>query len=196
MEDSEYYRENPPLGNSGESHSSAKAHSSSDAGPGMSTLNLYATLGLSPEDVDALAQIPENEISVETLPFLIMQLKTKRAKQEEQGEASPPRVRHQEDTGSKGHSRQDSPAAVGPRRSNSHGDTDYRRGEGYRRPERTEGRRDSRHTRPSREKPSDSLPRFPLSYQVDDFHGVTPKVFPHTCSLCNSMSNSSKVSVV
>ncbi|KAF5909544.1 matrin-3-like, partial [Clarias magur] len=45
----------------------------------MSAQNVYSALGLSPEDVEALAQIPENEISVETLPYLIMQLKAKRA---------------------------------------------------------------------------------------------------------------------
>ncbi|XP_067085393.1 matrin-3-like [Osmerus mordax] len=48
----------------------------------MSTMNLYATLGLLPEDMDALAQMPESEISVETLPALIMQLKAKRAQEE------------------------------------------------------------------------------------------------------------------
>ncbi|KAL0192026.1 hypothetical protein M9458_010322, partial [Cirrhinus mrigala] len=48
----------------------------------ISAQSLYATLGLSSEDVDALAQIPESEISVETLPYLIMQLKAKRANKE------------------------------------------------------------------------------------------------------------------
>lgn len=43
-----------------------------------STSSLFAELGLAPEDVDALAQIPENEISIETLPYLIMQLKAKK----------------------------------------------------------------------------------------------------------------------
>ncbi|KAK3508630.1 hypothetical protein QTP70_000919 [Hemibagrus guttatus] len=50
----------------------------SDAAP-MSAQSVYSALGLSSEDVEALAQIPENEISVETLPYLIMQLKAKRA---------------------------------------------------------------------------------------------------------------------
>ncbi|XP_041750227.1 matrin-3 isoform X1 [Coregonus clupeaformis] len=172
----------------------SEGHSSAHQGSGdgvMSTMNLYATLGLSPEDVDALAQIPENEISVETLPYLIMQLKAKRAKQEGQGEASPKRDSQQEDTDDGDRSKQDSPPAVPPQ-SNSHCDTDYRRVEIHSRPERTEARRNSRHTRSSRGKISDSQQKFPFSYQVDDFHGVVPKIYPHTCSLCFCMLNSSK----
>ncbi|XP_046695149.1 uncharacterized protein zgc:152816 isoform X1 [Silurus meridionalis] len=55
---------------------------SSDSAPESAPINtqsLYSALGLSSEDIEALAQIPENEISVETLPYLIMQLKAKRA---------------------------------------------------------------------------------------------------------------------
>ncbi|XP_055799449.1 matrin-3-like isoform X1 [Salvelinus fontinalis] len=172
----------------------SEGHSSAHKGSGdgaTSTMNLYATLGLSPEDVDALAQIPENEISVETLPYLIMKLKANRAKQEEQGQASPKGDSCQEDTDDGDLSKQDSPPAV-PRKSNSHCDTDYRRAEIHSRPERTEGRRGSRHTRPSMEKPSDSQQKIPFSYQLDDFHGVVPKVYPHTCSLCLCMLNSNK----
>ncbi|XP_064879604.1 matrin-3-like [Oncorhynchus nerka] len=172
----------------------SEGHSSAHQGSGdgaTSTMNLYATLGLSPEDVDALAQIPENEISVETLPYLIMKLKASRAKQEEQGQASPKGDSCQEDTDDGDLSKQDSPPAV-PRRSNSHCDTDYTREEIHSRPERTEARRGSRHTRPSMEKPSDSQQKIPFSYQVDDFHGVVPKVYPHTCSLCLCMLNSNK----
>ncbi|XP_036436521.1 uncharacterized protein zgc:152816 [Colossoma macropomum] len=53
-----------------------------DAATAMNAQSLYAALGLSPEDVEALAKIPENEISVETLPYLIMQLKAKRAEKQ------------------------------------------------------------------------------------------------------------------
>lgn len=42
------------------------------------TMKLFASLGLSPTDLDALAQIPEENISVETLPHLIMQLKNRK----------------------------------------------------------------------------------------------------------------------
>ncbi|KAM9701208.1 LOW QUALITY PROTEIN: matrin-3-like [Menidia menidia] len=44
-----------------------------------STMKLFASLGLSPSDLDALAQIPEDEISVETLPRILLQLKSRKA---------------------------------------------------------------------------------------------------------------------
>ncbi|CAL8262503.1 unnamed protein product [Lota lota] len=43
-----------------------------------STMKLFASLGLSPADLDALAQIPEENISVETLPHILMQLKSRK----------------------------------------------------------------------------------------------------------------------
>ncbi|XP_057705580.1 matrin-3 isoform X3 [Corythoichthys intestinalis] len=43
------------------------------------TMKLFASLGLSPSDLDALAQIPEEDISVETLPQILMQLKSHKA---------------------------------------------------------------------------------------------------------------------
>ena len=42
------------------------------------TMKLFASLGLSPADLDALAQIPEEDISVETLPDILMQLKRRK----------------------------------------------------------------------------------------------------------------------
>ncbi|KAJ7996261.1 hypothetical protein DPEC_G00235260 [Dallia pectoralis] len=162
---------------------------------GMSTKCLYATLGLAPEDVDALAQIPENEISVETLPYLIMQLKAKREKQAEKVEASMIDEQQEDVTDVREASVedstcQDSPPAV-RHRSNSHGDTVNQKVEIHNRPERQmEPRRDSRSTRPPKEKLSDSQSEFPFSYQVNDFHGFVPKVFPHKCSLCSSMLSS------
>ncbi|KAG7464976.1 hypothetical protein MATL_G00171330 [Megalops atlanticus] len=42
------------------------------------SMKLFASLGLSPTDIDALAQIPEESISIETLPQLIMQLKNRK----------------------------------------------------------------------------------------------------------------------
>ncbi|XP_076021884.1 matrin 3-like 1.2 [Genypterus blacodes] len=43
------------------------------------TMKLFTSLGLSPSDLDALAQIPEENISVETLPHILMQLKSHKA---------------------------------------------------------------------------------------------------------------------
>uniref|UniRef100_A0A8C3A2F0 Matrin 3-like 1.1 n=1 Tax=Cyclopterus lumpus TaxID=8103 RepID=A0A8C3A2F0_CYCLU len=42
------------------------------------TMKLFASLGLSPSDLDALAEIPEEDISVETLPRILMQLKSRK----------------------------------------------------------------------------------------------------------------------
>lgn len=42
------------------------------------TMKLFASLGLSPSDLDALAEIPEEDISVETLPHILMQLKNRK----------------------------------------------------------------------------------------------------------------------
>ncbi|KAL0993979.1 hypothetical protein UPYG_G00116350 [Umbra pygmaea] len=161
----------------------------------MNTSDLYSTLGLAPEDVDALAQIPENEISVETLPHLIMELKAKRAKQEEQGEAPPKKDEQQVDTDvgdprGEDISQQDSPPTV-PRGANSRGDTDRRKVEIHSRPERRTGpRRDSLTTKPSKDDLYDSQSRIPLSNQMNDFHGFEPNIFPHKCSLCVCMLNS------
>ncbi|XP_060784014.1 matrin-3-like [Neoarius graeffei] len=47
--------------------------------PLSNTMKLFASLGLSPNDLDALAQVPEENISVESLPRLIMQLKNQKA---------------------------------------------------------------------------------------------------------------------
>ncbi|TMS01500.1 Matrin-3 [Larimichthys crocea] len=42
------------------------------------TMKLFASLGLSPSDLDALAEIPEEDISVETLPHILMTLKSRK----------------------------------------------------------------------------------------------------------------------
>uniref|UniRef100_A0A1A8N1M4 Matrin 3-like 1.1 n=1 Tax=Nothobranchius pienaari TaxID=704102 RepID=A0A1A8N1M4_9TELE len=43
-----------------------------------STMKLFASLGLSLSDLDALVEIPEEDISVETLPRILMQLKSRK----------------------------------------------------------------------------------------------------------------------
>ncbi|XP_028839066.1 matrin-3 [Denticeps clupeoides] len=164
---------------------------------GMSGLNLYATLGLSPEDVDALAQIPESEISVETLPFLIMQLKAKRAQQSGQVDSAAPAAAATSKNTTEGSGKQDecsqsSPSVTKPRQSASHpGDQEHGKEDGQRRTEKS--RSDSRHAKMSKEKVcDDNLPKMPYPNQVDDFHGVVPKLFPHTCALCYCSVNSSR----
>ncbi|KAG7464218.1 matrin-3-like isoform X1 [Solea senegalensis] len=53
-----------------------------------STMKLFASLGLSPSDLDALAEIPEEEISVETLPKILRQLKNRKGDTGERRPAS------------------------------------------------------------------------------------------------------------
>lgn len=53
-----------------------------------STMKLFASLGLSPSDLDALAEIPEEDISVETLPRILTQLKSRKAEAAEHRAAS------------------------------------------------------------------------------------------------------------
>ncbi|KAM6953201.1 matrin 3-like 1.2 [Aplochiton taeniatus] len=53
------------------------------------TMKLFASLGLSPADLDALAQIPEENISVETLPDILMQLKNRKGDPERRMAGNP-----------------------------------------------------------------------------------------------------------
>lgn len=54
-------------------------------------MKLFASLGLSPADLDALAQIPEDDISVETLPQILMQLKNRKGEAGDRRMAGNPR---------------------------------------------------------------------------------------------------------
>ncbi|XP_051980995.1 matrin-3-like [Xyrauchen texanus] len=156
----------------------------------VSTQSLFATLGLAPEDVDALAQIPESEISVEKLPYLIMQLKAKRTN----------KMTSTKDTDyrDKSKSAQDKPDTPekstadrckspllprSKRRSGSHDHEHHAKGEGHRKVEwPTGGRRDSRYRKSSRESGDD----------VDVELADNPTVFPHECALCKCVVNSIK----
>ncbi|XP_076131496.1 uncharacterized protein LOC143112932 isoform X1 [Alosa pseudoharengus] len=177
----------------------AQDPAAADAPPPVPTSSLFAELGLAPEDVDALAQIPENEISIETLPYLIMQLKAKKA-----GIPTPTATKSDTDarraddsnnsTSSSRHDNSHTPSG-GPSSSTasktgrsssgttrSHGDGDG----GHR------SRREPKsHSKSLRDKwYPDSLPKMPFSYQASDFHGSVPHSFPHTCSLCHCKVNS------
>lgn len=148
----------------------------------ISTQSLYATLGLSPEDVDALAKIPESEISVETLPYLIMELKGKRANKtaattDTEHRHKPRTSQEKQDTPEK----RKSPLSSSSRRPGSHDHEHHGKEEGHR---STGGRRDSRH-RSSREKQSGD--DVAVETEVGD-----PTVFPHECSQCKCVLNSIK----
>ncbi|XP_039517971.1 RNA-binding protein 20 [Pimephales promelas] len=151
--------------------------------------SLYAALGLSSEDVDALAQIPESEISVETLPYLIMQLKAKRAQQTSSTTDTDHRDKSQEKLNTP-ERRKSPPLSSGSARSHgSHEHEHHGKGEGHRKGEKqTGGRKDDtgRCRKSSRE--SQSGDHVPAETELGD----TPTVFPYNCSLCNCRMNSKK----
>uniref|UniRef100_A0A4W4G4A3 Matrin-type domain-containing protein n=1 Tax=Electrophorus electricus TaxID=8005 RepID=A0A4W4G4A3_ELEEL len=180
-----------------------------DSSSAMSAQSLYAALGLSAEDVESLAQIPESEISVETLPYLIMQLKAKRAEKaaaatdtdyrdKTRTEASQPEAEskraNQEPASEKNKDRRASPpSSSSSRRPESHASNPdhehHGKGDGYKKTERvgTGGKRDFRHRRSSRERQSgDGLG---LDTEFDD----NPSDFPHVCTLCKVKVNGPKV---
>lgn len=179
--------------------SSDNAGDAGDAAP-MSAQNVYSALGLSSEDVEALAQIPENEISVETLPYLIMQLKAKRAEKaaaatdtdcSDKPEAEPKQADEDTETSEKGKEKRESPpASSSSRQASGHDPEHHGKGEGHRRAERasTGGRKDSRTRKSSRERQSGEGVT-PEENEFDD----KPTVFPHICTLCKTESNGSKV---
>ncbi|XP_053473912.1 matrin-3 [Ictalurus furcatus] len=178
--------------------SSDNAGDAGDAAP-MSAQNVYSALGLSSEDVEALAQIPENEISVETLPYLIMQLKAKRAEKaaaatdtdcSDKPEAEPKQADEDTETSEKGKEKRESPpASSSSRQASGHDPEHHGKGEGHRRAERasTGGRKDSRTRKSSRERQSGEGVT-PEENEFDD----KPTVFPHICTLCKTESNGSK----
>ncbi|KAG9329485.1 hypothetical protein JZ751_004494 [Albula glossodonta] len=187
--DQEMNSERPGPSKSGSSSVERGDEGQGSSNTHMSTLNLYSTLGLSPEDVDALAQIPENEISIETLPRLIMQLKAKRAEQGRRKEKTRNDPEEDWDGGSPGSGTRRS-ASKSPVHSHSTDyDCNYSKYESHEHSEHTRGRREPHHSKSSHERPYSPL-KFPLSYMIDDMRGTLPRSFPHTCSLCRCTLNS------
>lgn len=162
--------------------------------------SVYSALGLSSEDIESLAQIPENEISVETLPYLIMQLKAKRAEKaaaatdtdcSDKPEEEPKPANRDAETSEKRKEKRESPSpSSSSRPAPSHDQEHQGKGDGHRKTERasTGGRRDSRSRKSSRERQSGDGVASEEN-ELDD----KPTVFPHICTLCKTESNSSKV---
>ncbi|XP_076867624.1 uncharacterized protein LOC143518758 isoform X2 [Brachyhypopomus gauderio] len=174
-----------------------------DVPSAMSAQSLYAALGLSAEDVEALAQIPESEISVETLPYLIMQLKTKRAEKEAaatdtdyRDKAGQPELETkragQEPPSEKSKDRKPSPpSSSSSRRPDSRAsnpDEHHGKGDGYKKTERpgTGGKRDYRHRKSSLERQSGDDLGLDLEFDK------TPTDFPHVCTICKAKINGPK----
>lgn len=182
--------------------------------PSMSTQSVYSALGLSSEDVEALAQIPEHEISVETLPYLIMQLKAKRADKammmtptamtadaaapaatdtddsdKPETEPEPKRTDQDPETSEKHDEKRESPPPSSQVASSHEHHEHHGKGDGQRKTERenTGERKDSKSRKSSGERQSgDGL--TPEENELDD----KPTVFPHICTLCKTESNGSK----
>lgn len=164
----------------------------------MSVQSVYSALGLSSEDIEALAQIPENEISVETLPYLIMQLKAKRAEEAaatntdtDITEAEPKQANQDTETSERRkEKRESSPPSSSSRHGSSHDHEHHGKGDGHKKTERanTGGRKNSKTRKSSRETQSDEGVT-PEEHELDD----KPTVFPHICTLCKTESNGSKV---
>lgn len=175
--------------------------------PLSSTMKLFASLGLSPSDLDALAQIPEEDISVETLPRILNQLKTRKeehrggngggggggsgtggdswmgASSSSSGPQGSGRLLHSSSSSSDfGFT---SVQEVAPRGFYGGG------GGGGR--ERAFPSDMSRHDSyggldlapPSHASSSTYRVGSPSNGKVQDFLGVTPAMFPHVCSLCD-----------
>lgn len=189
------------------------------------TMKLFASLGLSPSDLDALAKIPEEDISVETLPQILMQLKSRKTEAAERRSvtslASDAAFRGGSwtdvQTGRMGSSSLGL-ASARPQPSVDFGfgslqdmapsrgfNLNYGGGGGG------GGARDRSYSELSHHDsyggldmgPSTSEPLFmqrrmgsPSNGKVQDFLGVTPTMFPHVCSLCDFDVHSILVSTV
>lgn len=183
------------------------------------TMKLFASLGLSPTDLDVLAQVPEENISVETLPHLIMQLKNRKVEASRHMADDLPSLSPEtsyrggrDDWGDLQGGRRD---RLGPSQSRaSQGNFGYSSmqdvsARGY-------DMLDYSSSSSSRDRPyselstdhyhglgmgssstSDHLQRrigSPSQGKIQDFLGVMPQMFPHVCSLCDFDVHSTTVS--
>ncbi|KAM9376613.1 uncharacterized protein KZ484_009156 isoform 2-T3 [Pholidichthys leucotaenia] len=173
-----------------------------------STMKLFASLGLSPSDLDVLAKIPEEEISVETLPRILLQLKNrKRGAEEHRASSSDASYRGGREGWEKGNMGRMGgfPLSQGSARPQSSAGFGYSSvqdispGRGY--DLNFSGGGGGGRDRPYSELsshsgmgmgPGPSDPVFmqrrigsPSNGKIQDFMGVLPATYPHVCSLCD-----------
>ncbi|KAI4874752.1 hypothetical protein NFI96_028370 [Prochilodus magdalenae] len=176
------------------------------------TMKLFASLGLSPTDLDVLAQVPEENISVETLPHLIMQLKNRKVEGGRHLASDLPSL--SPDTSYRG-GRDDWGDMQGGRLDRSVGQSQSRTSQsnfGYSSMQdvstrgydmldygSTSSSRDRQYSELSTDyrslgmgssSTSDDLfmqrrMGSPSQGKIQDFLGVMPQMFPHVCSLCD-----------
>ncbi|CAL9692635.1 unnamed protein product [Knipowitschia caucasica] len=153
-------------GGRGQEHRMDRPQVSSEEHLSSTSMKLFSSLGLSPSDLDALAQIPEDQISVETLPHILRQLKN-RKKQESFPEWDEPRSR--EGPSDREYSfRQDSGQSHDFGRSFGSGNFSQ-----------------SRHDFGMAPSSSSAAYMQPAQEKVEDFLGLNPARFPHVCVLCD-----------
>lgn len=189
-----------------------------------STMKLFASLGLSPSDLDALAKIPEEEISVETLPHILRQLKNRKGDMgERRGASSDAAYRGVRSEWDDMHVGRLGNPSLGQSSARAQASADF----GYSSLQDTSASRGyslNYSSGGSRERPyselshhnsysglsmgpssssSSSSPVFmqrrmgsPSNGKVQDFLGVIPSIFPHVCALCDFDVYSSMVSTV
>ncbi|XP_026185435.1 matrin 3-like 1.2 [Mastacembelus armatus] len=177
-----------------------------------STMKLFASLGLSPSDLDALAEIPEEDISVETLPHILMQLKNRKGDTGERRVASSDAAyRGGRDSWDDVHMGRMGGPSLGQGSARAQPSADF----GYSSLQDVSSSRgyslnySSGGGGGSRERPYSELSHHgsygglgmgppssdsvfmqrrmgsPSNGKIQDFLGVMPPMFPHVCSLCD-----------
>uniref|UniRef100_A0A8C3G595 Matrin 3-like 1.1 n=1 Tax=Cyclopterus lumpus TaxID=8103 RepID=A0A8C3G595_CYCLU len=168
------------------------------------TMKLFASLGLSPSDLDALAEIPEEDISVETLPRILMQLKSRKGDAGERRGASSVSsdagYRGGRDSWDNAHMGRMGGPSLGTGSARGQTSADFGYSSLRERPYSELSHHDSYGGGLSIGPPA-SDPGFrqrrigsPSNGKVQDFLGVTPPMFPHVCSLCDFDVHSTMVS--
>jgi len=166
------------------------------------TLKLFASLGLSSSDLDALAEIPEEDISVETLPRILAQLKSRKAAAERRGAAGYGGGRGGWDgvrtgrTGPSARAQSSADFGYGPPPDGAPGQG-YGAGYGGReRPYPELSHHDSYGGGAAPADPGFRQRRIgpPSNGKVQDFLGAAPHMLPHMCSLCDFDVHSAMVS--
>ncbi|XP_029020205.1 matrin 3-like 1.2 [Betta splendens] len=174
-----------------------------------STMKLFASLGLSPSDLDALAKIPEEEISVETLPHILMQLKNRKGDVvERRGASSDAGYREARSDWDDVHVGRFGNPSLGQSSARAQSSADFgysslqdtSSGRGYSLNYSSGGSRERPYSELSHHssysglsmEPSSCNPVFmqrrmgsPSNGKVQDFLGVMPSMFPHVCALCD-----------
>ncbi|XP_053734675.1 matrin 3-like 1.2 isoform X2 [Synchiropus splendidus] len=153
-----------------------------------STVKLVASLGLSPSDLDALAQIPEENISMETLPQILMNIKNQKADAGEwQGPGSISSGGTRLSASSLGQASASSDFGRSSLQESSSRSLNFSRGRdrGYSDLPRHENYSSLDLAPPDTGFLQGRRMGSPSYTKVQDFLGVLPNMFPHVCSLCD-----------